>query len=324
MRILAVDDDPVIRDLLKGCLTEDDNYFLTCATSAEDALVMLKAAKHPFDCFLLDIMLPGVGGIELCETLRNTPGYRSTPILMITASREIGLMQRAFVVGATDFITKPLNGIELGARIKTAGLLNDSLRREEQARHRLEELTQATKIRFDERIKLDVDGVGEFLELENQLLRLQNGCYGINLFTVEIEGLRRIYRAVKPPAFRYCVTQGAEAGASSLMKQPSQLAYAGSGRFVGYQMGRRRLDFDLIAENMNLKMEKNWDAARGEVPAPPRMRIKPITDQRIWSGISASEKLRENLTAGELFPNLSFEEENNIFAKMDIVMSGED
>jgi len=83
MRILAVDDDPVILDLLTGCLTENDNYELVCAESSEEALELMRDAKVPFDSFLLDIMLPGISGISLCETIRDIPFYRAVPIVMI-------------------------------------------------------------------------------------------------------------------------------------------------------------------------------------------------------------------------------------------------
>jgi CheY-like chemotaxis protein len=121
MRILAVDDDPIILDLLKGSLTAHDQYELMCSASAEQALQTVAAETVPIDCFLLDIMLPGVDGIELCDRIRKLRQYRTTPIIMITASRDPELMGRAFEAGATDFISKPLDGVELQPAPRTRG-----------------------------------------------------------------------------------------------------------------------------------------------------------------------------------------------------------
>ena len=62
MRILAVDDDPIILDLLKGSLNKDNSGDLICCETAEDALEVLETQTTPIDCFLLDIMLPGIDG----------------------------------------------------------------------------------------------------------------------------------------------------------------------------------------------------------------------------------------------------------------------
>ena len=69
MRILAVDDDPVILDLLTGCLTENDNYELTCCESSEEALEIMQESNQPFDSFLLDIMMPGINAMCLSTAL---------------------------------------------------------------------------------------------------------------------------------------------------------------------------------------------------------------------------------------------------------------
>ena len=84
MRILAVDDDPIIHDLLRDGLASQNNIDLTCVESAEDALEVLHGAEKPFDTFLLDILLPGTDGIELCRDIRALEEHRTTPIIMIT------------------------------------------------------------------------------------------------------------------------------------------------------------------------------------------------------------------------------------------------
>jgi len=323
MRILAVDDDPVILDLLTGCLTENDNYELVCAESSEEALEILQDAQEPFDSFLLDIMLPGISGISLCETIRDVSYYRAAPIIMITASKEPAMMQRAFDAGATDFICKPLDGVELSARINSASMLNAALLREREAQHTLAELTQMMKIRFDEGFDLDVEACGDFLELENYLLRLPSGCFSMNLFSVSVEGARGIYRAVKAPAFRRQMEQVAAASVHSLQGMRFNLAYAGSGRFVGVVLSRARLNTETVAERMHEHLEKHWDGLGMHNALAPTLRVSSVSEQRLWSGLSASNKLREHLESWDPLHGLARHDEDNLFAQLETAIDDE-
>ena len=324
MHILAVDDDPVILDLLRGSLTEEKNYKLTCAASAEDALDIVRESPRLFDCFLVDIMLPGVDGIEMCEMIRACAAYRSTPILMMTASREAGLMQRAFFAGATDYISKPLEGVELGARINSAGLLNASLLREREAQHTLGELTALVKVRFEEPFKLDVPGMSNLLQMENHLLRLQTGCYAMNLFSIEAQGMKAAHANVSPPAFRNAIEQLAEITLDSLNGFAAHVAYVGSGRFLGLTIGRRRLDLNKLRRDMTQDLARNWDEETSQIATPPKVRVASVGNQRYWSGMSASEKLRETSIKSEPFSESVEEEESNLFAKFESYVDSRD
>ena len=120
MKILAVDDDEFIRDLLVGALSEIGLDDITVTDSAESALELVAAAEKPFECLLLDIRLPGKNGLELCSLLRRHTDYTSCPILMITSVSDKAHIDRAFRAGASDYVTKPLNMAELAARISFA------------------------------------------------------------------------------------------------------------------------------------------------------------------------------------------------------------
>lgn len=317
MRILAVDDDPVILDLLKESLTAHEHYDLICCATGEEALGVLESGLEPFDCFLLDIMLPGIDGVEVCDRIRQMQQYRATPIIMITASREPDLMGRAFYAGATDFLPKPLNGVELGARINSAGMLNDSLHRERQTRHTLDELSAKMKVRFDEQIKLSSKDVGDLATLENNLLRLPAGCYAMTLFSIDVLGLRGIHRAVKPPQFRAQVEKVADAAFAALGKSSAKIAYAGSGRFMGVIMGRGRLNPAAVVEEMNDLLAQDWDAEVTGTPLPPQLQIAQIGDQRIWSGLSASDMLRDHLVSNDLMQEPDPVRQDRLFSKFD-------
>ena len=86
MRILAVDDDPIILELLTELLATFGQHEVDTAESAKEALARLSdPAAGIYDCFLLDIQMPETDGIELCGLLRQTQAYARSPILMITA-----------------------------------------------------------------------------------------------------------------------------------------------------------------------------------------------------------------------------------------------
>ena len=317
MRILAVDDDPVILDLLQDALLRHEDYDLVCASSAEEALAVLESSVRGFDCFLLDIMLPGVDGIELCDAVRQTKEYRSAPIIMITASREPDLMTRAFYAGATDFVTKPLNGVELGARINAAGMLNDSLLRERQAYHSLAELTEKTKIRFEEPIALDVPGVTDLLSMENDLLRLPAGIYPMHLFWIDVMGLPGIHKAVTGRAFRHHLDQVAKATGAALKGKPWKLSYAGCGRFAAVVMDRKRPNREDLLTQINAKLTATWDGHATEVPMPPALRVTPLSEQRLWTGRSASDFFRQNLNNRDVFAQMEPQPEERLFDRFD-------
>ena len=111
--ILAVDDLPQNLRLLDAVLSPRGYRVLTAA-SGEEALAMLPTAGA--DLVLLDILMPGIDGYEVCRRIRTTPGFEFLPVVMITASGEQEKI-RAIEAGADDFVSKPFNQGELLARV---------------------------------------------------------------------------------------------------------------------------------------------------------------------------------------------------------------
>ena len=118
MRILAVDDEPMIIQLLDGTLSSLGYTDMEYATSGEDAIAMIQGSQKPYDCFLLDIEMPGMNGIELCRTIRSARMYARTPILMVTAMQNKVYSEDAFASDSTDYITKPFSPQILQARAR--------------------------------------------------------------------------------------------------------------------------------------------------------------------------------------------------------------
>ncbi len=112
-RLLIVDDEPSIVKGLKYSL-EQEGYEIEAAYTGDEALQKFAAA--PFDMVLLDVMLPGLSGMEVCQRIRETS---SVPIIMVTAKGEDMDKILGLEYGADDYLTKPFNVMELKQRIKT-------------------------------------------------------------------------------------------------------------------------------------------------------------------------------------------------------------
>ncbi len=111
-RILVVDDEKEIADLVAFYLESETFEVVTCY-SAEAALQ--NVSEREFDLAILDIMLPGTNGFEICKTIRESHNY---PVIMLTAKDEEIDKIRGLMMGADDYMTKPFRPLELVARVK--------------------------------------------------------------------------------------------------------------------------------------------------------------------------------------------------------------
>ena len=114
--ILVVDDNLQNLELLEAYLED-----LRCKViSAEDGVQAMRAvAEHSPDLILLDIMMPKMSGFEVCRRLKEDETTCDIPVVMITALNELGDIERAVAAGTDDFLSKPINKLELLIRIKS-------------------------------------------------------------------------------------------------------------------------------------------------------------------------------------------------------------
>ena len=126
-KVLAVDDEKIIIKGLKFSL-ERDGYEVICAYDADEALALAES-ENP-DIILLDVMLPGLSGYEVCERIRE---YSDVPIIMLSAKGEDMDKIMGLEYGADDYITKPYNILEVKARIKAVLRRRTSNSKEEEA-----------------------------------------------------------------------------------------------------------------------------------------------------------------------------------------------
>lgn len=115
-RVLVVDDLAEIRDLLQVYL-EDEGYDVLTAKDGQEALTAV--AAHPPDLILLDVMMPGTDGYEVCRRLKSDEKTAFIPIVMLTALQELEHRLQGIEVGADEYLTKPFRRMELLTRVRS-------------------------------------------------------------------------------------------------------------------------------------------------------------------------------------------------------------
>jgi CheY-like chemotaxis protein/two-component sensor histidine kinase len=114
--IFVIDDEPDNFDVIETFLSDAD-YQLNYAASGQEALMLLNTFSP--DLILLDVMMPGLDGIEVCQQLKASSQWQAIPIIMVTALTSKEDLSRCLEAGADDFISKPVNRFELRARVKS-------------------------------------------------------------------------------------------------------------------------------------------------------------------------------------------------------------
>ncbi len=114
--VLVVDDNQQNLELLQVYLEDVDCQSIP-ACDGHEALDII--AKNPPDLILLDVMMPKMSGFEVCRRIKNDPKTSDIPVIMVTALNEFGDIERAIDSGTDDFLSKPVNKLELLTRIKT-------------------------------------------------------------------------------------------------------------------------------------------------------------------------------------------------------------
>lgn len=135
--ILIVDDTPANINIISSALK---GHFRTkVATNAEKALVLARAQEKP-DLILLDIVMPGMDGYELCRRLKGDVSTRDIPVIFLTAKTDVEDEEKGFALGAVDYIHKPFSAPVVLARVTTHVTLRSALQEVQEARDEADKL----------------------------------------------------------------------------------------------------------------------------------------------------------------------------------------
>jgi len=256
MKILAVDDDPIVLELLTEVLRAAGFSNFVLCSSASAALEVVDRAETPFDCFLLDIQMPEIDGIELTARLRRMDEYRNTAILMITAMSDRSYIDRAFLAGASDYVTKPFDVVEIHSRLRLIqSLLAEQVRLEE--RNPIEKQTSPASIvttaDLEKRLDLqEIDGFIDYLALENYLMQVSRvSLFGMIAVGIVVPDMARTFRASSMFEFEAAVSDFAEAISESLKPASFFASHAGEGEFVCVLTNSQTFDLKALEERLS-------------------------------------------------------------------------
>lgn len=152
MSILIVDDNPVNIFVIEKILKQAGYQNLVSLNSAQELFEYIQfgedSSRHnEIDLILLDIMMPEIDGLEVCRRLQNEEKFKDIPIIFVTALEDANKLAEALDIGAMDYITKPINKVELLARMRVALRLKSELNwHKEQEENLRNELDLATQV----------------------------------------------------------------------------------------------------------------------------------------------------------------------------------
>lgn len=258
LSFLAVDDDPVFLAVLSQMMVLLGYNEPKIASSGLDALSLLQTQKH-FDCILLDIQMPGIDGITTCQRIRQLPHHAMTPIMMVTTLNGRSFVDYAFAAGATDYLTKPLNKTELGARLGMMERLIAERQRSGSLERDMSSLSDLPGIgfAFDDAVPLPAgDFLIDYLALENHLLTLGRlRLYGQSAIAFQVASAHHMYHELEPIEYLDYMADVGRAIVASLKRHSFMLAHAGSGEFVCVFDRRQSVDVADIKQNISIQLQ---------------------------------------------------------------------
>jgi sigma-B regulation protein RsbU (phosphoserine phosphatase) len=227
VRILIVDDSEDSRDIIEAMLLSAGYSDICVARSAWEAFNLmdiglpLGKVGPQVDIVLLDVVMPKVGGIEACARIRTDTRYGDIPVIMVTSVDDIDSLSNAFAAGANDYITKPVNRVELLARVRAALKLKVELERRQAREHELVTFMSDRGERGAPRLVDDITGllVGEVAEAYLMAAAESTGAETIAVVILAIDRLEAHRAAQGNDAARSILAQVRPGGATAYGKR---------------------------------------------------------------------------------------------------------
>jgi diguanylate cyclase (GGDEF)-like protein len=196
--ILIVDDEQVNIELAAAFLQEE-GYKISFALNAKASLEVVM--KKKIDLILLDINMPQTDGFQVCQMLKESQETKDIPIIFLTAQTDITYVSKAFEVGGVDYISKPFNGVELIARVKTHLQIVTYLNEIKEKQNKLAQLSitdHLTKLHnnmyFDSKIKTKLNKNEKFWSLYIRINNFErvNRLYGFDKANIILKVFSKI------------------------------------------------------------------------------------------------------------------------------------
>lgn len=300
LSFLAVDDDPIFLAILSQMMVLLGYKEPKVANSGLEALSILQDRHNHYDCILLDIQMPGIDGITTCQRIRQLPQHSATPIMMVTTLNGRSFVDHAFAAGATDYLTKPLEKIELSARLGMMERLVAERWRSGSLERDMSSLSDIPGIGFDfdDAVPLPMsDMLIDYLALENHLLTLGRlSLYGLRAVAFQVVGASNIYYQLEPIEYLDYMADVSRAIVASLKRHSFMLSHAGSGEFVCVLDRRQSIDITEVAQDISIQLQtlrENYEDIGLSIPA-----VKVGTVQS--SGILSSSMAKKILSRARI------------------------
>lgn len=262
MAILVVDDSVDSRLLIQRFLEQEGHRDFLMAGTAAEGLALLGAdgapAAAPVELILMDLELPGMNGIEACARISNDPRLKDIPVIVVTASSENGSLPAAFQAGAVDYLLKPINAVELSARVRSMLRLKRELDERKRREAELIEVTYRLAAAKSELQRLSaLDGLtgitnrGHFDALySNEWKRAARDGEPISVILVDIDHFKKFNDHYGHPAGDDCLKRVATALRESVSRPGDCVARYGGEEFVAMLARTNAAGARVVAETM--------------------------------------------------------------------------
>ncbi|MCR9125342.1 MAG: response regulator [Rhodobacteraceae bacterium] len=229
MKFLAVDDEPLILDVLRATLGPMENTEFHTETDPEKALTRLR--DENFDCFLLDVHMPGMSGIELVAAIRETERHADTPILMITSASEREIIEEAYGMGATDYICKPIDRRDVVYRVRLVKRLLKE--REQFAQEAGLAGSECINPFIRKRFFRDVGLMREFNAFENYVQTLsKKSLLSFTFLGIHVTNAGQMHSQLDVGTYEQVLEDISRSLANALADEQAVFAHAGGGNFI--------------------------------------------------------------------------------------------
>ncbi|MFT6676392.1 MAG: CheY-like chemotaxis protein [Sulfitobacter sp.] len=250
MKFLLVDDDPIILDLLTEILSGYGYEDVVTASGGKQALQLIETQGNVFDCLMLDIQMPDMDGIEVCRAVRQIEGYDETPVVMITAMSDKPYIDYAFAAGATDYIIKPFDVVELMTRVRIVERMHM------QPRGMFNTVGRAVtpKSGYDHPVPVTgrVNGFIRMTVLENyaRIIQKQRTFLMVG-FAIHVPELKAVHERSTSAAFGAVLTGVAQAISETLLGTQAFMSYLGEGKFLCICDQTRLMDHEALQKELS-------------------------------------------------------------------------